>query len=83
MNKKEKQLTTLARIARILQNYSDLTEKEIMPDTEFDGHGMDSLDCVEVLMDVENEFDVEIFDEDAEKFRTCGDLVHYLEERMQ
>jgi acyl carrier protein len=44
-----------------------------------DDLGADSLDLVEVLMACEDEFDVEIPDEDAEKFKNVGDLVHYIE----
>ena len=41
--------------------------------------GADSLDMVEVLMSCEDEFDIEIPDEEAEKFKTVGDLVRYVE----
>ncbi len=44
-----------------------------------DDLGADSLDLVEVLMSCEDEFDVEIPDEEAEKFKTVGDLVRYIE----
>jgi len=40
----------------------------------------DSLDAVEIIMAIEDEFDIEIPDEDAEKFQTVGDLVKYVEE---
>ena len=40
----------------------------------------DSLDAVEIIMAIEDEFDIEIPDEDAEKFQTVGDLVRYVEE---
>ncbi|WP_455539480.1 acyl carrier protein [Terrisporobacter sp.] len=39
----------------------------------------DSLDAVEVIMALEDEFDIEIPDEDAEKFKTIGDIVEYIE----
>lgn len=41
----------------------------------------DSLDAVEIIMAVEEEFDIEIPDEDAEKFRTVRDMVDYVEAR--
>ncbi|WP_432407190.1 acyl carrier protein [Wukongibacter sp. M2B1] len=41
----------------------------------------DSLDAVEVIMAIEDEFDVEIPDEDAEDFKNIGDIVKYVEER--
>ena len=39
----------------------------------------DSLDAVEVIMALEEEFDIEIPDEDAENFKTIGDIVEYIE----
>ena len=41
----------------------------------------DSLDAVEIIMAIEDEFDIEIPDEDAEKFQIVGDIVKYVEER--
>ncbi len=40
----------------------------------------DSLDAVEIIMAIEDEFDIEIPDEDAEKFKTIGDIVKYVED---
>ncbi len=42
----------------------------------------DSLDAVEVMMDLEDEFDIEIPDEDAEEFENIGDIVKYIEEKI-
>lgn len=42
----------------------------------------DSLDAVEVIMAIEDEFDIEIPDEDAEDFKNIGDIVKYVEERI-
>lgn len=39
----------------------------------------DSLDAVEIIMAIEDEYDIEIPDEDAEKFQTIGDIVNYVE----
>ncbi|MCC3863961.1 acyl carrier protein [Terrisporobacter petrolearius] len=41
----------------------------------------DSLDAVEVIMALEEEFDIQIPDEDAENFKTIGDIVEYIENR--
>lgn len=41
----------------------------------------DSLDAVEIIMAIEDEFDIEVPDEDAEKFQIIGDIVKYIEER--
>ncbi|MBQ7605105.1 MAG: acyl carrier protein [Firmicutes bacterium] len=42
----------------------------------------DSLDAVEIIMAIEDEYDIEIPDEEAEKFQSVGDLVKYVEERI-
>ncbi len=42
----------------------------------------DSLDAVEIIMAFEDEFDIEISDEDAEKFTNIGDIVKYIEGRV-
>ena len=42
----------------------------------------DSLDAVEIIMAIEDEYDIEIPEEDAEKFQTVGDLVKYVEEKI-
>ena len=41
----------------------------------------DSLDAVEIIMAIEDEFDIEVPDEDAEKFQTVADIVSYVEAR--
>lgn len=41
----------------------------------------DSLDAVEIIMAIEDEFDVEIPDEDAETFKSIGDIVRYVEDK--
>lgn len=43
----------------------------------------DSLDAVEIIMAIEEEFDIEIPDEEAEKFQLVGDLVRYVEEHSE
>ncbi|MEW9124285.1 MAG: acyl carrier protein [Thermotaleaceae bacterium] len=52
-------------------------ESSLMKDLE-----ADSLDAVEIIMAIEDEFDVEIPDEDAEGFKNIGDIVRYVEEKM-
>lgn len=51
-------------------------ETSLMKDLE-----ADSLDAVEIIMAIEDEFDVEIPDEDAEGFKNVGDIVRYVEEK--
>ncbi len=52
-------------------------ETSLMNDLE-----ADSLDAVEVIMAIEDEFDIEIPDEDAEDFKNIGDIVKYVEARI-
>ena len=52
-------------------------ETSLMKDLE-----ADSLDAVEIIMAIEDEFDIEIPDEDAEKFQNVGDIVKYVEEKI-
>ena len=53
-----------------------------METTFEDDLGADSLDVVDMLMSLEDEFDVEIPDEEIERIRTVGELVTYIEENM-
>ncbi|MDD2216142.1 MAG: acyl carrier protein [Eubacteriales bacterium] len=43
----------------------------------------DSLDAVEIIMAIEDEFEIEVPDEDAEKFQTISDIVKYVEENVE
>ena len=52
-------------------------ETNLMKDLE-----ADSLDAVEIIMAIEDEFDIEIPDEDAEKFQNIGDIVRYVDEKI-
>jgi acyl carrier protein len=54
---------------------------DITPETSFDDLNADSLDVVELIMALEEEFDIEIPDEDAEKIKTVGDAVDYIKEK--
>ena len=53
-------------------------ETNLMKDLE-----ADSLDAVEIIMAIEEEYDIEIPDEEAEKFQMVGDLVKYVEEQTE
>ncbi len=59
-------------------------EKAVTLETSFvNDMGADSLDVVELVMELEDEFDVSIPDEDAEKMQTVGDAVKYINEHTQ
>lgn len=71
------------KIVEILCEQLDLDPDRISMDTSItDDLGADSLDLVEVLMSVEDEFEVEIPDEEAEKFKSVADLVRYIEDNQ-
>lgn len=68
--------------AKIAEQLS-IDENEITMDSGFvDDLGADSLDIVELIMALEEEFDMEIPDEDAEKITTVGDVVEYIKARV-
>ena len=61
-----------------------MNEEEVTPSASFvDDLGADSLDVVELVMGLEEEFDIEIPDEDAEKISTVADAVSYIEEKTK
>jgi acyl carrier protein len=71
------------RVGEIIMDQLGVTKEEVRPEASFiDDLGADSLDIVELVMAMEEEFDVEIPDEDAEKIQTIGDAVGYLKERL-
>ncbi len=73
--------TTLDRVRVIVADRLGVDEDKVNMDSEFIGDlNADSLDLVEVIMAMEQEFDVEIKDEDAENIRTVADAVQYIDE---
>ena len=66
------------RVATIVSNQLDVEKDKVKPETSFiNDLGADSLDIVELVMELEEEFDMSIPDEDAEKIRTVGEAVEY------
>jgi acyl carrier protein len=73
--------TTFDRVRAIVADRLGVDEDKISEDSEFIGDlNADSLDLVEVIMAMEQEFDIEIKDEDAENIRTVADAVQYIDE---
>jgi acyl carrier protein len=71
------------RVRSIVAERLGVDEDRVTPEAEFIGDlNADSLDLVEVIMAIEQEFDIEIKDEDAENIRTVGDAVTFLEEHV-
>lgn len=71
------------KLKLILSNQFDVEEDAITMETNIiEDLGADSLDVVDMLMSLEDEFDVEIPDEEIEKMRTVSEVVAYIEEHM-
>ncbi|GAW28406.1 acyl carrier protein [Carboxydocella sp. JDF658] len=71
------------RVKKIIVEQLGVEEEEVTMEAAFiDDLGADSLDIVELVMAFEEEFGLEIPDEDAEKIRTVGDAVNYINERQ-
>ncbi len=67
------------KIRKIICEQLDVPEKDVVPEASFvDDLGADSLDQVELIMAMEEEFDVSIPDEDAEKIATVQDAINYI-----
>jgi acyl carrier protein len=70
------------RVKRIIVERLGVDEAEVTLEASFkDDLGADSLDVVELVMELEDEFDMEISDEDAEKISTVGEVVEYIKSR--
>ncbi|MGN1081214.1 MAG: acyl carrier protein [Acutalibacteraceae bacterium] len=71
------------KIRSILSEQLDVEEEKVTLDCNIqEDLGADSLDLVDLLMSIEDEYDIEIPDEDVEKIKTVGDLVSYIEDRQ-
>jgi len=69
------------RLKKIIAEQLSVSEEEVTPEANFiDDLNADSLDLVELIMSLEEEFNVKISDEDAEKIRTVQDAMDYLHE---
>jgi acyl carrier protein len=71
------------RVKNIIVEQLGVDAGQVNPDASFvEDLGADSLDTVELVMAFEEEFDIEIPDEDAEKMATVGNAIAYLEEHL-
>ena len=69
----------LEKLQKIIAEVMNVDEEEITMDTTFvDDLGADSLDVYQIIMGIEEEFDIEISNEDAEKIVTVGDAVEQI-----
>ena len=73
----------LTRIKEIIIDKLGIEESKITTEARFiEDLGADSLDTVELIMQFEEEFDIEISDEDAEKLNTVGSSIDYINEKL-
>ncbi|MCU0318297.1 MAG: acyl carrier protein [Amoebophilaceae bacterium] len=73
-----------SRITTIIVDKLGVDASAVRPEADFSNDlGADSLDKVEVIMDVETEFGISIPDEEAEKLQTVGEAIAYLEKHLQ
>jgi len=71
------------KVKDIISEQLGVKKEEIKPESSFiDDLGADSLDTVEVVMALEEEFGIEIPDEDAEKITTVGDATKYIDDKL-
>ena len=73
-----------AKVKEIIVNELGVEPEKVTAEASFvEDLGADSLDTVELVMAFEEEFGIDIPDEDAEQMRTVGDAVKYLQEHME
>ncbi len=71
-----------AKVKELIVEELGVEESEVKPEANFiEDLGADSLDTVELIMKLEEEFDIEIPDEEAEKLTTVGKVIDYLKEK--
>ncbi len=76
--------TTYDRLKKIIVEQLGVDEEEVQPQASFvEDLNADSLDLVELIMSLEEEFGMEISDEDAERIQKVSDAVEYIEEHQQ
>jgi len=75
--------TIEVRLRRIISEQLGVDESQVVPSASFEEDlNADSLDLVELIMSLDEEFGIEISEEDAEKIRTVGDANEYVKEHQ-
>jgi len=76
-------MDVFTEVKEIICQQLKASPEKINPETSFvDDLGADSLDSIELVMALEEEFGIEIPDEDSEKMRTVGDVVSYIKKKV-
>ncbi|HAR97106.1 MAG TPA: acyl carrier protein [Deltaproteobacteria bacterium] len=77
-------MSVTEKVKKMIVEQLGVNESEVVPEAKFiDDLGADSLDIVELIMALEDEYSIEIPDEDAEKIETVGDAIRYIEEHTK
>ena len=77
-------LDIAAKVKEIIKDKLSVDDADVREDASFTNDlGADSLDTVELIMDFEKEFKINIPDDQAEKISTLGDAIKYIEEHLQ
>jgi acyl carrier protein len=72
----------MQKITKVIVDKLGVTEDKVKPEAAFaEDLGADSLDQVELVMSLEDEFDIEIPDEEAEKLKKVGDVIAYVKSK--
>ena len=72
------------RVIEIVVDKLNVEAKDVIPSAKFnDDLSADSLDTVELIMEFEKQFNIKIADEDAEKIKTVGDAIAYLQNNVK
>lgn len=67
------------KVKEIIVDKLAIDSKEVVNEAKLTDLGADSLDAVEIIMEIEQEFDLKVPDEQAEKLTTVGEIIEYLE----
>lgn len=71
------------KVKKIITDQLGVSEEEVRPDASFiEDLGADSLDLTEMIMALEEEFDIEIADDDAQKIQKVQDAINYIENKL-
>ncbi|MDD6011646.1 MAG: acyl carrier protein [Oscillospiraceae bacterium] len=76
-------MDTIEKLYSLISEEMNVSPEELERDTTWEELGADSVDLVEMLMAIENAFDLTISDSDAQKLRCLGDVEEYIEENAK
>ena len=77
-------MSTFDRVRKVLVDKLEVTEEEVTAEASvMDDLGADSLDVVEIVMQLEEEFEVEISDEEAEGLKTVQQIINYIDDKQK